>query len=303
MGMTPLALALAVGCFGLDSYKDPTDLDGDSGAVFPNGETGEAGDTGLHPLGDSAQDGNSAPVADAGGDLTTFAGAVADLDGTWSLDPDGDPLEFTWFMVSRPPASGAELINEDRSEASIYLDVAGRYEVQLTVTDGALFDTDTAVITAERSNGVPIANAGLDQSVNEGQSVTLDGTASSDSDGDALSYSWAMLSRPGTSLATLSNPASPTPRFTADQPGTYELQLVVNDGQTDSAPDGVRIQAQSTSGGGTGGSSGGSSSGCSCGEVQDEVLRRHPMARALPTMIGFLPALALYGFRRRREDD
>ena len=80
MGMTPLALVLAAGCFGLDSYKDPTDDPaGDSGDVFPPSETGES-DSGLHPLDDTATRDNGAPTADAGGDQAGWVGDIIDLD-------------------------------------------------------------------------------------------------------------------------------------------------------------------------------------------------------------------------------
>ncbi len=298
MGMTPLALVLTAGCFGLDNYDDPTARPvGDSGNLFPPSETGE-GDSGLHPL-DTAGD-NRAPKADAGGDQTGSVGDILDLDGLGSSDTDGDALEYTWFLISRPASSGAELINEDRAEAGMYLDVEGTYEVQLTVTDGSLFDSDQAVLTVEQANGLPVADAGNDQSVSEGTLVTLDGTGSYDPDGSRITYSWNLLSRPGTSLATLSNPTSAVPSFTADQAGTYELELLVNDGTSDSAPDGVRVTA-SASGSSGGGSSGGGSSGCSCGELESEIQRRHPLARMLPTAVGFLPAVVLFGFRRRDD--
>jgi hypothetical protein len=298
MGMLPLSLLVA--CFGLDSYSDPTDVEtsGDSGLFFPDAETGQD-DSGLHALDDTGTSDGSGPVADAGGDIASFVGDIVSLDGSLSTDPDGDTLEFTWFLVSRPVDSATELINEDRAEASMYLDAVGTYEVQLQVTDGEFFDSDTATITAEQPNGDPVADAGRDQSVTEGDTVTLDGTGSFDPDGDTLTYSWVLISRPGTSLASLSNATTPTPQFGADEAGTYEFELVVSDGQTVSLADGVRVQAQAMSSGGSGGSGGGSS--CSCAEIQDEVERRHPLARALPATLGFLPAMAVYGFRRRED--
>jgi hypothetical protein len=54
---------------------------------------------------------NSAPVANAGPDLTVAAGSTVRLDGRKSFDPDFTPLTFTWTQESGPPvdlnASGA----------------------------------------------------------------------------------------------------------------------------------------------------------------------------------------------------
>lgn len=56
----------------------------------------------------------------------------------------------------------------------------------------------------------PIANAGVDFSVNEGQSVELDGSASTDPDGDVVSYSWAQLTGGTPVVLTGANTAHPT---------------------------------------------------------------------------------------------
>jgi hypothetical protein len=87
----------------------------------------------------------------------------------------------------------------------------------------------------------PVANAGPDQVVALGDTVTLNGSGSSDYDGDALSYSWTLLSTPAGSAATLSDPTAVNPSFTVDVAGSYVVQLVVNDGTEDSNPDSVTI--------------------------------------------------------------
>jgi mono/diheme cytochrome c family protein len=96
-------------------------------------------------------------------------------------------------------------------------------------------------------NQAPIADAGVDQNVSVGDTVRLNGSGSSDPDGDTLTYTWS-LTAPTGSTATLSDPAMVNPTFVADVAGTYQAQLIVNDGTEDSAPDTVTITAQETGG-------------------------------------------------------
>lgn len=91
------------------------------------------------------------------------------------------------------------------------------------------------------TNNLPTANTGVDQTVENivGDVIVLDGSGSSDPDGDSLTYQWSLVSAPGGSTAELSDTSLINPSFIADVAGTYALQLVVNDGQGDSLPDGV----------------------------------------------------------------
>jgi len=43
--------------------------------------------------------GNAAPVSDAGLDQAVSAGALVQLDGTASYDPDGDSLNYAWRQI------------------------------------------------------------------------------------------------------------------------------------------------------------------------------------------------------------
>ena len=83
-------------------------------------------------------------------------------------------------------------------------------------------------------NSTPIADAGSDQlSVGHPFNVNLNGGASSDPDGDALTFSWVETSSLG---ITLNNPNTATPDFdTLDAGDTYVLELTVSDpkGKTD----------------------------------------------------------------------
>jgi hypothetical protein len=86
-------------------------------------------------------------------------------------------------------------------------------------------------------NHPPIANAGVDLTVNSRDLVTLDSSGSSDADGDQLTDAWSQIGGPSVAL-------NDGPSFTApevDEETTLTFQLIVNDGLQDSPPDTVSI--------------------------------------------------------------
>jgi len=95
-----------------------------------------------------------------------------------------------------------------------------------------------------RPNHKPVANAGPDQTVAVLDTVTLDGSGSFDPDADTLSFAWTLISVPAGSSATPSNSSAVVTSFDADLAGTYEAELIVNDGVVASDPDTVTITAQ-----------------------------------------------------------
>jgi YVTN family beta-propeller protein len=183
---------------------------------------------------------NHPPVADAGPDQSVYVGDLVTLDGSGSYDPDGDLLTFNWAFVSLPSDSTAILDNPTSVNPTFTADVPGTYVVSLVVNDG-IVDSEPDTVSISTINVAPIADAGADQSVYVGDLVTLDGSNSWDPDGDSLTFSWAFVSIPEASTATLANPTSVNPTFTADVSGTYVVSLVVNDGIVDSEPDTVSI--------------------------------------------------------------
>jgi methionine-rich copper-binding protein CopC len=87
--------------------------------------------------------------------------------------------------------------------------------------------------------GRPIANAGADQSVNEGTTVTLDGSASADPNNDLLTYKWTAPDGITLSSATVAHPTFVAPDVLVNT--NYTFFLVVNDGKVDSQADQVVI--------------------------------------------------------------
>ena len=103
------------------------------------------------------------------------------------------------------------------------------------------FNTGRIPGSCQPANRAPIANAGPDQTASVGSRVSPDGKWPTDSHVDRLTFQWTLLSRPSGSQAVLSSPRTVAPTLIVDVPGTYEAQLIVNDGVRDSAPDKVRV--------------------------------------------------------------
>lgn len=179
--------------------------------------------------------GNLPPAAAAGDDQVARIGEVVALDGSGSMDLDGDVLGYSWSLT--PPAgSGAVLSDPAAISPTFVVDVDGEYRAQLVVDDGS-DESDPDEVVVRVVNRRPVADAGPDHAVLLGDVVTFDGSASFDADGDAISYSWALAVRPAGSAATLSDPQSPSPSLQADVRGVYVAQLVVDDGRLSSPVD------------------------------------------------------------------
>ncbi len=187
---------------------------------------------------------NAAPVANAGSAQSVVAGSVVTLDGSRSTDADRDSLTFAWTLTSKPSGSSASLSGSTSASPTFTADVAGTYTASLVVSDGkATSSASTVSVVASVANAAPVASAGTAQNVVAGTSVTLDGSASSDANGDVLTFSWTLTSRPAGSTASLVGITTAKPTFTADLAGSYVASLVVNDGKVNSSPASVTITA------------------------------------------------------------
>lgn len=175
-----------------------------------------------------------APTANAGPNQTVVHGMMVHLNGS-GTDPQGKPLTYAWSLVTRPPSSSAVLSSGAISAPDFLADQPGTYVAQLIVNNGTL-SSAPATVTITTTNTAPVAVAGPGQVAVVGATVTLDGSASSDADSDPLTFAWSMMSRPASSAAVVTSPLSKTPTVNVDAPGTYVIQLIVNDGFTNSSP-------------------------------------------------------------------
>ena len=187
---------------------------------------------------------NAAPVARVSQSQEVATGATVSLDGGASSDANGDALQFAWTFLSRPAGSSALLVADHTATPTFVADVAGAYQVQLIVSDGKLSsEAVVATVNASTQNVAPVANAGAPQTVGTNVSVQLDASASSDADGDPLTYLWGITSKPEGSAAKLSSDTAIRPNFVADKAGDYVVSLVVNDGKQESKPTTTTITA------------------------------------------------------------
>jgi len=189
-------------------------------------------------------DPNQAPIANAGVDISAIVGETVQLDASGSTDINGDALTYAWSIISSPTNSSTSLSDATALMPTLVPDVAGSYTVQLIVNDGLVnSQADTVFVNVGGMNTAPVAAAGSDQQVTVNDTVILDGSASSDIDGDPLSFVWQFESKPNGSNATLQNADQTSPSFVPDFVGQYDLSLIVNDGTEDSAPDTVTVVA------------------------------------------------------------
>ena len=185
---------------------------------------------------------NLAPIADAGDNSNMKQGGSATLNGTASYDPEGlDIASYQWTQVSGPFA----LLMNTTSAYPTYVapvGVTGTMVFQLQVSDGVntsalsgLPDSNVAgddlVSVTLTENNAPIAEAGPDQSKNEGSVVVMDARASYDPDRDGISYQWAQVSGTPVTFNTdsIATPSFTTPATTGGEALVFSVTITDND--------------------------------------------------------------------------
>ncbi len=187
---------------------------------------------------------NAAPVSQvtANPQAVTLVGTTLQLDGSQSYDPDGDDITYLWTWVQKPEYSTAAFSDETVINPTFTADIKGDYVASLKVVD--TWDASSSMeIRVSFDNIKPVADAGAYAPVVAGESVTLDGSASSDVNDDTLTYQWSLVSQPDGSLAAIFNSENIQAQLATDLEGTYIVSLKVNDALVDSDPSNATIEA------------------------------------------------------------
>ena len=188
---------------------------------------------------------NEAPTVDAGQDRTVNEGDAVTLNGTAS-DHEGDHLTYLWSHDSALSITVSNATSPLTTFTAPAVDSDATVIFVLSVSDDintAVTDQVTITIQNVPANEAPTVDAGQDRTVNEGDAVTLNGTAS-DHEGDHLTYLW---SHDSALSITVSNATSPLTTFTApavDSDATVIFVLSVSDDINTAVTDQVTITIQ-----------------------------------------------------------
>lgn len=128
---------------------------------------------------------NTPPVAEAGDDRTVEVSTEVVLDGSLSINPDGDPLVYAWSFASVPPGSEALLLDADGVSARFVPDVAGAFVVELVVNDGAAQSLPDRVVITATEPPPPVTGCAADPTAL--LCDVLDGSTSGARDGGSFS--------------------------------------------------------------------------------------------------------------------
>ncbi len=175
---------------------------------------------------------NAPPIAQAGADQTVSTGQEVSLTAANSVDLDDGIAGYHWVQVQGPSA----MLSDEYSPQPYFTapDVGPQgtsMTFELTVTDNSgLQDTDRCIVTVGWVNMQPVADAGPDQQVLEGDELYLDGSNSKDGDDGIASYRWQQTDGLPVILsdATAVSPSLIAPKV-GPQGAALTFQLTVTD--------------------------------------------------------------------------
>ncbi|MBO9730981.1 MAG: T9SS type A sorting domain-containing protein [Chitinophaga sp.] len=174
---------------------------------------------------------NKPPVANAGNNLQIQLPVnTAALDGSGSTDADGQITTWLWKKTAGP--AGGDLSAAGVAKTNVNNLQEGTYTFQLTVTDNAgatnSADVNITVLPAVAQNKPPVANAGNSIQVQlPVNTAALDGSGSTDADGQITTWQWKKTAGPAGGDLSVSDVVKTN--VSNLQEGTYTYQLTVTD--------------------------------------------------------------------------
>jgi len=187
---------------------------------------------------------NKAPTAviDVSPSKTVKIDTPVTFSGLRSYDEDGSIAEYDWAQLSGYEAFE---FDEKASELIVTPTKEGYFSFVLKVKDNeglesSLVLEEVKVVKEDISeeNNAPVADAGLDLFAKVGSIVTLDGSLSSDPEGDMITHLWKQINGEN---VVLSGITTATPSFLASKVGEYEFELTVMDSNGKSSSDQVKV--------------------------------------------------------------
>lgn len=159
---------------------------------------------------------NSRPVASLAAVKDICIGRSISFDASASKDPDGDSLSYTWNF-------GDGTIEKGSAKMTHKYEKGGSYNVSVTVDDGSDSDCSTASDSMRvKVNTPPSAKMSMEKACCVDMDQKFDASASSDADGDTLTYSWDLGDGTTAEGAKVSHSYA--------NPGTYKVTVKVDDG-------------------------------------------------------------------------
>lgn len=169
-------------------------------------------------------------------------GERVSLDGTASYDIDpGTTLTYQWSQTSGSPTVVLDAASADGSIVTFFapntpIDTGATLTFRLVVSDGTLTGTTDKSVNIVWTNDPPVAALACPATgifeVDEGDTVTLDGSGSRDPDGQIVSYSWSQaVGLPNLDIGGLATPSISfaAPKLGYQQLGSVTLTLTVTD--------------------------------------------------------------------------